>query len=352
MFCMAVKSWGGDLQRQELAETPLGADEALVRVTACGLCHSDLHIQDGFFDMGGGAKLELPAALLPLVMGHEPEGVVEALGADAARRNLDIKVGDRVAVYPWIGCGACAACLRGAQHICGGAHRGLGTRLPGGFASHVHVPDAAALISAEGLAPGVAGAAMCSGLTAFSALNQVLPRARAGPLALVGLGGVGLMGLAIAKALHEGPIVAIDIDAAKREAALTQGADIAIDPQEEGALAAFLTTSGGAAAAVDFVGNPASLNAAMQIVRRGGAIVVVGLYGGATPLAIASLPLRALSLIGSYVGSLGEARELIGLLREGLVKPPPISVRPLREINTAIRDLRAGQVIGRVALAP
>jgi D-arabinose 1-dehydrogenase-like Zn-dependent alcohol dehydrogenase len=352
MYCMAVKAWGGELENHIPNAQPLGADEALVRVTACGLCHSDLHIQDGYFDLGAGAKLDLPAALLPLVMGHEPEGVVEALGAGAALANPDVKVGDRVAVYPWIGCGGCAACLRGAQHICGGVHRGLGTRLPGGFATHLRVPDASALIPAEGLAPGVAGAAMCSGLTAYAALNQVLTRARGAPLALVGLGGVGLMALAIAKALHDGPIIAIDIDSAKREAARARGADLSINPEEDNALAAFLTSTGGAAAVVDFVGNPASFSASTQIVRRGGAIVVVGLYGGATPLAIATLPLRALSLIGSYVGSLLEARELIALLRAGAVAPAPITLRPLREINAAIHDLRAGLVIGRVALTP
>jgi D-arabinose 1-dehydrogenase-like Zn-dependent alcohol dehydrogenase len=352
MYCMAVAAWGGALEEQARARPAVDDGTVLMRVTHCGLCHSDLHIQDGHFDMGGGAKLELPRELLPLVMGHEPEGVIEAIGAGAAVKSPHLREGQRVAVYPWIGCGACAACKRGEQQICVGANRGLGTRLAGGFSTHLCVPDSAALIPLETLAPGIGGAAMCSGLTAFSAYNKVRAHAPGEPLVLIGLGGVGLMGLAVAKALHDGPVIAIDVDEAKRNAALERGAARAIDPTQDGAVASFVAETGGAGAAIDFVGNPASFGVATQIVRRGGAAVFVGLYGGAAALPIATLPLRALWLIGSYVGSLDEARDLIALLESGQITAPPVASRPLREINTAIADLRAGRVIGRIALQP
>ena len=118
---------------------PLPTD-VQIDILYCGVCHSDIHIHDGKFDMGKDAPaVELPTQLLPLIMGHEIEGVVEALGPDAARRNPHVKVGDRVAVFPWIGCQECAACKRGRPTSCP-AGRMPGNDADGGFATHVMVP--------------------------------------------------------------------------------------------------------------------------------------------------------------------------------------------------------------------
>jgi D-arabinose 1-dehydrogenase-like Zn-dependent alcohol dehydrogenase len=353
MRCIAIAEWGqplAELDRQ--TPVPQGA-EAVVRITACGLCHSDLHIHDGWFDMGGGAKLELPSAMLPLVLGHEPEGVVEALGPEAAARNPGVKVGDRVAVYPWIGCGKCASCVRGAQEICVGENRGLGTRLDGGFASHMLVPDADALIPAGDLALGAAGSAMCSGLTAIGAIEKVTGGPKGEPLMLIGLGGVGLMGLAVGKALYDGPIIAVDVDPGKREAALARGAAEAIDPRAPGAIEGVLARTGGVYAAIDFVGSESSFGFAMGAVRRGGKVIVVGLYGGAATIPLPTIPMRAITVQGSYVGSIEQARRLIGLLRDGTVSALPIATRPLfGGADAAMAALKKGEVIGRIALTP
>lgn len=353
MRCIAVTQYHAPLETIVRDDpTPVGV-EAVVRVTACGLCHSDLHIMDGGFDLGGGRRLDLPQQLLPLVLGHEPEGVVEALGPDAAARNPGVKIGDRVAVYPWMGCGVCAACRRGDQHICVGDNKSLGVRIAGGFSERLHVPDAAALIPAGTLAPGVAGVAMCSGLTAFAAIDRVLAGARGEPLLLIGLGGLGLMGVAIARARHDGPIIGVDIDPAKRALALERGATEVIDSADAGAVGAFVARTGGAGAVIDFVGATASFEAAMGAVRRGGHIVVVGLYGGAATLPLPMLPLRSVTISGSYVGTLDQARALIAMLQSGQVTPPPMTMKPLfTGANEALAALRGGQVYGRMVLQP
>src|SRR5262249_17414626 len=204
---------------------PKGA-EVLVRIRRCGVCHSDLHIHDGYFLLGDDKKLDVRAGrALPFTLGHEIAGVVERVGEDAA----GVAPGDAVAVYPWIGCGNCAACRRGDENICA-APRHLGINVDGGYASHVLVPHARYLIDYAPLPDSFAATLMCSGLTAYAALKRLAPQAALGPLLLVGMGGVGMMGLALARAMFaQAPLVA-DVDAAKRQAALAAGAAAAFDP--------------------------------------------------------------------------------------------------------------------------
>src|SRR5688500_10887272 len=185
--------------------------EVLVRVERCGVCHSDLHMQDGFFALGGGKTLDVRAGrTLPFTLGHEIAGVVERAGPDAA----GVQAGEKVAIYPWIGCGTCPACRSGEENLCS-ANRHLGISADGGFGSHVLVPHPRYLIDYAPLSASFAGALMCSGLTAYAALKRLIPNAARGPVLLVGLGGVGLMGLAIARTLFPHPPIIADIDAAK-----------------------------------------------------------------------------------------------------------------------------------------
>src|SRR5665213_815971 len=229
--------------------------EVLVRITRCGVCHSDLHIHDGYFLLGDGKQLDVRAGrTLPFTLGHEIAGTIEAPGPDA-----DGKRGAAVAVYPWIGCGQCPACKAGDENICI-APRHLGITVDGGYATHVLVPHPRYLIDYAPLSASYAGALMCSGLTAFSALKRLAGRASRAPLLLVGMGGVGMMGLALTRAMFgTAPFVA-DIDPKKREAALAAGAQEAFDPADPNARKAVLTASGGIYAAVDFVGSDKSLN--------------------------------------------------------------------------------------------
>src|SRR5690606_18572141 len=171
------------------------------------------------------------------------------------------------------------------------------------------------------------------------------------PVLLLGMGGVGLMAMALAKSVLPNPIIAADIDENKREAALKYGAVEAIEPTAE-AWQAIVARHGAAVAAIDFVGAPATFGFGTAALRRGGKYIIVGLFGGKANLPLASLPLKPFSIIGSYVGRLDEARELIALMRAGAIPAPPMHERPLAEANSAIDDLRAGKVSGRVLQEP
>ena len=325
------------------APRPQGT-EVLVRIARCGVCHSDLHMQDGYFTLGDGKQLDVRAGrTLPFTLGHEIAGEIESLGPDA-----NAKVGAKIAVYPWIGCGQCPACKAGDENICA-SPRHLGITVDGGYATHVLVPHARYLIDYAPLPASYAGALMCSGLTAYAALKRLSDRAGRAPLLLVGAGGVGLMGLALTRAMYGAPYVA-DIDAKKREAALAAGAKEVFDPADPNTRKTLLKASGGIYAAVDFVGSDKSLTFATGVLAKGGKVVVTGLLGGGYSTAAAMFPLKAMTIEGTQTGTLKEARELIDLVREKKIASPPIAERPLPQASQTLDDLRAGKIVGRVVL--
>jgi D-arabinose 1-dehydrogenase-like Zn-dependent alcohol dehydrogenase len=339
----------GEPLQETSADTPSPqGTEVIVRISHCGVCHSDIHMHDGYFELGGGKQLDVrEGRTLPFTLGHEIAGTVEAVGPDAE----GVEAGEAYAVYPWIGCGSCDLCLRGDEHLCNVQHH-LGINVDGGYSTHVVVPHPRYLLSMEGIDAKLAGSYMCSGLTAYSALKKAVAQVGAGPIMIVGVGGVGMMGLQFARALYDAPILAADIDPAKRETALKSGADQVFDPREDDIRKTVLKATGGAVAAVDFVGSEASLKFAQSIVRKGGTVVVSGLMGGTFSMPVPMFPLRALSIIGTFVGSLTEAREMLDLVRAGKVAPIPVELRPLDKANASLDDLRNGRVIGRVVLTP
>lgn len=340
----------GEPLQETVADTPEPqGSEVIIRVSHCGVCHSDIHMHDGYFELGGGRQLDVRSGReLPFTLGHEIAGDVAAAGPEAD----GVAVGEHYAVYPWIGCGECTLCLRGDEHLCNTANH-LGITVDGGYASHVVVPHPRYLLSTQGLEPTLAGSYMCSGLTAYSALKKVADKVADGPLMIVGLGGVGMMGLQFAKALYDAEIFACDIDPAKREAALNAGASQVFDPAEDGIRKTVLkATGGGAAAAVDYVGAESTVNFAQSILRKNGAVVIAGLLGGTFSIPAPMFPLRALSIIGTFVGSLNEAREMLDLVRAGRVDPIPVELRPLEQANASLDDLRGGRVVGRIVLTP
>lgn len=323
--------------------------EVLVRIERCGVCHSDLHMQDGYFRLAGDRRLDVTSGrALPFTLGHEIAGVVESAGADVMA-DPAATPGREVAVYPWIGCGACPACRRGEENLCA-APRHLGIAVDGGYASHVLVPHPRYLLDYAPLAPALAGALMCSGLTAYAALKRIQAHAAQGPVLLVGLGGVGMMGMALARTLFaRAPLVA-DIDAGKREAALQAGAAAAFDPADPTARKAITAATGGVYGVCDFVGSESSLAFATGVLAKGGKVVVTGLIGGGYATPVAMFVLRAMTIEGVLTGTLGEANELMALARAGHTPAVPIAERPLREAQAALDDLRTGRVVGRVVL--
>jgi D-arabinose 1-dehydrogenase-like Zn-dependent alcohol dehydrogenase len=344
---LSLVAYGAPLCETVIAPpTPRGT-EVLVRIERCGVCHSDLHLQDGYFSLGGDKKLDVTAGRkLPFTLGHEIAGVIEAVGEEAGSAG----VGRRIAVYPWIGCGMCAACRGGEENLCAN-HRHLGIAADGGFATHVLVPHPRYLLDYAPLPPNFAGPLMCSGLTAYAALKRLTDRGERGPVLLVGLGGVGMMGLAIAQALFRTAPIVADIDAEKRKAALGAGAAQAYDPSDPQARKAVMSATGGLLAICDFVGSDKSLQFATGVLARGGKVVVTGLLGGSFSIGAAMFAIKAMTIEGTLTGTLAEARELLDLVRAKNVAPIPTRERPLGEAQAALDDLRAGRVVGRTVLS-
>ena len=347
--CEQLPENGQALQSATRELSTLGEEEVLLEVDHCGVCHSDLHLQDGYFDLGEGARLDVSSQRsLPLTLGHEVAGRVMATGPKAPAELQ----GRYVAVYPWIGCGTCSLCERGDEHLCD-RPRAIGINVDGGFASHLRVPHARYVLDLDGVATGNAGCLMCSGLTAYSALRKAMRFLAAGPLLIIGLGGVGMMGLRFAAAMGAGPVFVADTSAGAREKALEMGAAAAFDPADPDARKAIKSgTEGGAGAIVDFVGAGQSLTFAQRVVAKGGGIIVVGLMGGSFSTPVPMLPFTSITIRGSYVGSLAEARDMLDLVRTGAVDEIPVLERPLSEASDALDALRKGDVVGRIVLRP
>jgi alcohol dehydrogenase len=325
---------------------PQGA-EVLVKIERCGLCHSDLHIQDGYADLGGGKKLDTTRGMtLPFTLGHEIAGVVDAVGPDAPQ---DI-VGKKIAVFPWIGCGTCRDCLAGDENLCA-RNQFLGVSRDGGFATHVLVPHARYLLDYGNLPVNMAATLMCSGATAYGALKRLVDRPRQRNILLIGLGGVGMMGLAFAQTMFKQPISVADLNPAARETALGNGASVAYDPSEADIVKRILKeTDGGFDGVVDFAGNDKSMAFAMGVLARGGKIVVSGLMGGNFSLPMVQWIYKRMTIEGFMTGTLDEAKELIALARDGKVKPTPMKEEPMKDAQVWIDQLRAGKVVGRIML--
>jgi len=338
----------------ELVETetpePQGT-EVLVRVTACGVCHSDLHFWHGFYDLGDGTKMTLEDRniALPFTMGHEPVGEVVAYGPDV---ETDVKIGETRLVFPWTGCGDCARCDEGNEQDCADVAP-LGVRRPGGYADHIIVPHPRYLVDIEGVDPHYACTLACAGVTAFSALKKAKALAADDKLVIIGAGGVGLTGVGIATEYIANEKIVVDLDEEKLAAAREAGADHTINPKREDASArvAELTVAG-AGAVVDFVGSTETVTFGMAVLRRGGSYILVGLYGGRIDIPTLALPTRDIALRGSYVGNLGEMHELMALVKAGKVDPIPVASRPMSQVTETLKDLEEGRIVGRMVVVP
>jgi propanol-preferring alcohol dehydrogenase len=348
MRMFQVCQCGAPLQLNEKPTPKPTGSEILLKTVAAGVCHSDLHIWDGYYDLGAGKKLDLlgRGIKLPLTMGHENVGDVVAVGPDAS----GVKIGARVLAHPWMGCGECSVCKRGDEQLCK-TPRNLGVFSDGGYADYIMVPHPRYLFDIGDMAPEKVAPLACSGITTFSAIKKAGSIIKDEPLVIIGAGGLGLMCLALNKMMGNKGAIVVDIDPVKRDAAMKAGAIAVVDGKAPDAAQQIIKlTNGGAWAVNDYVGSSTTVQLGVDCITKGGKVIVVGLFGGDITISTPFFPLRAMAIQGSYVGSLPEMKELLDLVRAKGLPPIPMTTRPLDQVASALDDLRAGKVIGRVVL--
>lgn len=330
---------------------PVGR-EVLVAVTHAGVCHSDLHLIEGGYDLGSRGMLDLAkrGLKLPMIPGHEIVGRVVSWGPDADASEL--KVGDVRLVFPWVGCGICARCRQDEQNLCL-TTKPIGMATNGGYATHVLVPEAKFLLDIEGLDPALASTYACSGVTVYGAIRKVMPLVAEEMVVVIGSGGLGLNAVVILRALGHEHVCVVDNSAAKLEAARQQGAEKTVLATDDLAAttAAIVEACGGVVwSIIDTVNGSKTAHFAFDALSKGGKLIQVGLFGGELKLPLPLMPAKSATLRGSYVGSLVELREVIALAKSGALPAIPIACRPLSEANAALHDLHDGKVVGRIVL--
>lgn len=351
MTSYQVLQFGARLTRTEAPLPMPTGTEVLLKTLASGVCHTDIHTWQGWYDLGGGQRMPVKdrGVMLPLTLGHEMVGEIANAGPHAALPPS----GRRFLVYPWIGCGECTTCQRGRENYCPSA-RYLGIFRNGGYSDHVLVPHPRYLIDISDMPPQQAAPFACSGLTAYSALRKVDPVVlREERLVVIGAGGLGLMSVTLLGAMDGVGAVVVEPDAARRAAALDAGALAALDPAEPELAARIKAACGGGVWAVlDCVGSAQTAQLGLDLLAKGGQLVQVGLFGGRFELPTAIMSLRSISYQGSFVGSLPELRDLLDLVQRRRPVTVPLCCRPLTEAHEALEDLHEGRVVGRVILQP
>ena len=348
MRAWAVVENGVALQEIEMPTPEPTGKQVLLEVTHCGVCHSDLHIWEGYYDIGGGKRMSLKdrGVKLPLAMGHEIVGRVVKLGPDAT----GVAVGDLRIVFPWVGCGTCERCLAEEDNMCLNG-KSLGVYQNGGYATHVLAMEPRHLVDPGTVDPALAATYACSGITVYSAIKKVMPLPPDSPIVLVGAGGLGLNAIAVLKAMGHRNIISVDISEEKRANATAAGATATVDGSGEGVAEAIIAAAGAPVRAIiDLVNGTATARFSMAALTKGGRLVQVGLFGGDLTLMLPVMAMRELTVGGSYVGNPKELRELVALAQAGTLKPLPYSTVPMNQANDALMRLKDGKITGRVVL--
>jgi S-(hydroxymethyl)glutathione dehydrogenase/alcohol dehydrogenase len=318
-------------------------------MAASGVCHSDLHTLDG-----------IQPFALPVILGHEGAGVVEAVGPEVT----GVRAGDHV-MLSWVPyCGRCRMCAQGRPSLCEDlAWSDAGTMMDGTVRFHadgapVHhyttssfsglsvVPAQSCIPVASDLPLDELALMGCAVMTGFGAVFNTAGVRPGDRVAVIGCGGVGLAGIAVLRARGITNIVACDIDPAKLETARKLGAKESIDTRSPETAQQLL----GIAGAIDFVGMPATAALGLAALRKGGRYVLVGLHGGELVHPLPPIAQRAIGIVGSYVGNLQELKAVVALAKKKKLKALPVETRPASAANAALEDLKGGRVAGRVVL--
>jgi len=335
MKAAVVKEFGKPLQIEEVPIPSPGPGEVLVKIAASGVCHTDLHAADGDWPV---------KPVLPFIPGHEGVGTVAAAGAGVT----EPKEGDHVGVaWPHDACGSCEYCITGWETLCEHQHNS-GYSVDGSFAEYAVAPAAYVGRLPAGVDFAAMAPILCAGVTSYKGIIET--EARPGEwIAISGIGGLGRVAIQYAKAmgLH---VAALDVTEEKLALARSLGAEVAVNATAaDAAVEVVRQTGGGAHGVLVTAVSPPAFSQALQLVRRKGTVSLVGLPPGEFPTPIFDIVLKRITLRGSIVGTRKDLAEAIEFSTEGKVKAL-IQEKPLEEINSVFRALRAGTVDGRIVI--
>jgi propanol-preferring alcohol dehydrogenase len=323
----------------EEVERPVpGPGEVLIRVEACGACHSDVHVADG--DWPQLARI----VKKPLILGHEIAGrVVEAGGGVPS-----VSVGDHVGV-PWIhwSCGECEFCVSGNEILCA-KQKITGVSVDGGYAEFVKAPATHVVKIPAELSSVEAAPLFCAGVTVYRALKKanIVPGQR---LAIFGVGGLGHLAVQIGREMGA-EVTVVDLSDEKLELAKADGAAYTVNASTADA-AKELRRRGGAHVVLVTSAAKAAYDAAFPCVRAMGMLLVVGLPAESICFPAISMAGGEVRIQASAVGTREDLRNVLAMAAAGKVKSR-VSVRPLSDASEVLGELRRGQVSGRVVLQP
>ena len=334
MKAAVVREFGKPLTIEEVEVPRPGAGEALVKIEACGVCHTDLHAAEGDWPVKPNP---------PFIPGHEGVGYVVAVGAGVTH----IKEGDRIGI-PWLyaACGHCEHCLGGWETLCE-QQKNTGYSVNGGFAEY-------ALGNADyvGLLPGNLGfvevaPVLCAGVTVYKGL-KVTDTRPGNWVVISGIGGLGHMAVQYARAMGLN-VAAVDVDDAKLDLARRLGATVTVNARTTDPVAYIKKEIGGAHGALVTAVSPKAFEQAIGMVRRGGTVSLNGLPPGQFPLDIFGMVLNGITVRGSIVGTRLDLQESLDFAALGKVRAT-VTTDKLQNINDVFARMHKGQIEGRVVL--
>ena len=335
MKAAVVKAFGKPLVIEDVPVPVPGPGELLVKLKACGVCHTDLHAASGDWPV---------KPVPPFIPGHEAAGVVAALGPGVT----DFKIGDAVGVA-WLhdACLRCEYCETGWETLCEHQHN-TGYSVNGGFAEYVIASAAFAARLPANVNFAKIAPILCAGVTTYKGLKET--DTRPGEWVVIsGVGGLGHVAIQYAKAMGL-KAIGLDIAEDKLKLALEAGADHAVNALDKDAVERVIAFTGGGAhgVLVTAVSTPAFAQA-LKMVRRKGTVSLVGLPPGEFPTPIFDVVFKRITVRGSIVGTRRDLDEAVAFAAEGKVKAE-ITTAPLSEINTIFDRMKAGKIDGRVVL--
>ncbi len=332
MRAAVATSPGAALSVREVERPTIGPADILLKVEACGICYTDVRIVDA---IGG--------PFMPLIPGHEPVGVVAETGSEVT----SVSVGARVGIHALFTCDTCQYCLAGEEEACDkGMVRLAGLGLPGGYGEYMRAPASHAIPLPDNLAFADAAPFFCAGLTTYAALKNggIKPGHR---VAVLGIGGLGHLGISIAKAMGA-EVYAVTSSPGKTDLAVELGASFAGDSQ---AVVAALKQAGGAHIALHTANSLDPVAAILPGMARQGAIVLTSGGGNHLPVPPGAFTSMQLRVVGSFYGSRQDMREVLELASTHNIRPI-IETYSLDTVNEAYTRLRAGDVRYRAVLVP